>query len=69
MQKNRHIWKTVEPYNRNIGMLRNSDYILIRESLEKYLDHIRELDTNNYDEIDELKLMFIRLDHHINRMR
>lgn len=69
MQRNRHIWQTVEPYNRNIGVLKNSDYLLIRESLEKYLDHIRELDTDNYDEIDELKLMFIRLDHHIARMK
>ncbi|RZG42487.1 hypothetical protein EXU28_18920 [Acinetobacter wuhouensis] len=64
---NRHIWKTY--YNRNIGVLQNSDYILMRESLEKYLDHIRELDIDNYDEIEQLKLMFIRLDHHIDRLR
>lgn len=66
--KNRHIWRTTT-YNRNIGSLRNSDYILIRESLEKYLDLIREIDVDNYDEIDQLKLMFIRLDHHIERLR
>ena len=68
MNRNRHIWRTTS-YNRNIGVLKNSDYLLIRESLEKYLDHIRELDVNNYDEIDELKLMFIRLDQHITRLR
>ncbi len=50
-------------------MLQNTDYILMRESLEKYLDHIRELDIDNRDEIEQLKLMFIRLDHHIDRLR
>lgn len=65
---NRHVWKTTF-YNRNIGILNKSDYMLIRDSLERYLDHIRELDVDNYDEIDKLKLMFIRLDHHIDRLR
>ena len=41
----------------------------MRESLEKYLDQIRELDTDNHKEIDQLKLLFIKLDHHIQRMR
>ena len=41
----------------------------MRDSLEKYLDQIRELDTDNYDEIDQLKLLFIKLDHHIDRIR
>ncbi len=41
----------------------------MRDSLEKYLDHIRELDIDNYDEIDQLKLLFIKLDHHIDRLR
>ena len=41
----------------------------MRESLEKYLDYIRELDVDNRDEIDELKMMFRRLDHHIDRLR
>lgn len=67
--KNRHIWRTIEPYNRNIGLLTASDYKLIRNSLEKYLDYIRELDTDNYEEIEQLKLMFLRLDHHISRMK
>ena len=46
-----------------------SDFIFIRDSLEKYLDHIRDLDTNNFEEIDQLKLLFIKLDHHIERFR
>ena len=66
--KNRHIWRTTF-YNRNIGVLQKSDYIFIRDSLEKYLDQIRELDTDNYNEIDQLKLLFIKLDHHIDRLR
>ena len=64
---NHHIWRTY--YLRSIGVLQNSDYILIRESLEKYLDYIRELDIDNRDEIDELKMMLRRLDHHIDRLR
>ena len=41
----------------------------MRDSLEKYLDHVRDLDTNNFEEIDQLKLLFIKLDHHIDRLR
>ena len=65
---NRHVWRTTF-YNRNIGVLQKSDYIFMRDSLEQYLDHIRELDVDNYDEIDRLKLLFIKLDHHIDRLR
>lgn len=65
---NRHVWKTTF-YNRNIGVLQKSDYIFMRDSLEKYLDQIRELDIDNYDEIDQLKLLFIKVDHHIDRLR
>ena len=65
---NRHVWRTTF-YNRNIGVLQKSDYVFMRDSLEKYLDQIRELDIDNYDEIDQLKLLFIKLDHHIDRLR
>lgn len=65
---NRHIFRT-SFYDRNKGVLFKSDYVFIRESLEKYLDQIRELDTDNHEEIDQLKLLFIKLDHHIQRMR
>lgn len=68
MTRNRHVWQT-SFYNRNIGVLQKSDYIFIRDSLENYLDQIRELDTDNYNEIDQLKLLFIKLDHHIDRLR
>ena len=68
MNRNRHVWRTTF-YNRNIGVLQKSDYIFMRDSLEKYLDQIRELDTDNYNEIDQLKLLFIKLDHHIDRLR
>lgn len=65
---NRHIWRTTV-YDRKIGSLDKSDYFFIRESLEKYLDQIRELETDNHEEIDQLKLFFIKLDHHIDRLR
>ena len=68
MRRNRHIWST-SFYDRNIGALQKSDYVLMRDSVDKYLDLIRELDDDNYDEIDKLKLLLIRLDHHIARMR
>ena len=66
--RNKHFWKT-SFYDRNIGVLQNSDYVLMRDSVDKYLDLIRELDVDNYDEIEKLKLLLIRLDHHIARMR
>ena len=66
---NRHIFRT-SFYDRNKGVLFKSDYVFIRESLEKnYLDQIRELDSDTHEEIDQLKLLFIKLDHHIQRMR
>jgi len=68
MRINQHIYRTGF-YNRNIGVLNKSDFIFIRDSLEKYLDQIRELDIDNYDEIDRLKLLFIKLDHQIERFR
>ena len=66
--RNRHIWST-SFYDRNIGALQKSDYVLMRDSVDKYLDLIRELDVDNYDEIDKLKLLLIRLDHHIATIR
>ena len=66
---NRHIFRT-SFYDRNKGVLFKSDYVFIRESLEKnYLDQIRELDSDTHEEIDQLKLLFIKLDHYIQRMR
>lgn len=37
-------------------------------SLESYLEHIQGLDIDNHDEIDRLKILFIKLDHQINRL-
>lgn len=65
---NRHIYKTAS-YDRNKGVMLKSDFVFMRDSLEKYLDHICDLQTNNFEEIDQLKLLFIKLDHHIDRLR
>ena len=65
---NRHVYKTAS-YNRNKGVMLKSDFVFMRDSLEKYLDYIRELDIDNYDEVEQLKLLFIKLDHHIDRLR
>ena len=64
---NKHVWKT-SFYNRNIEVLYKSDYVFIRECLEKYLGEIQHLDIDNYEEIDQLKLLFIKLDHHLDRL-
>lgn len=65
---NRHIYKSFA-YDRNKGVLLKSDYEFMRDSLESYLAHIQSLDTDNHEEIDRLKLLFIKLDHQIDRMR
>ena len=41
----------------------------IDEFLKRYINQFRKLDTDNHEEIDQLKLLFIKLDHHIQRMR
>lgn len=68
MRINQHIYRTGF-YNRNIGVLNKSDYVFMRECLEKYLGEIQQLDIDNYEEIDQLKLLFIKLDHQIERFR
>ena len=68
MIRNKHVWRTAF-YNRNIGVLHKSDYVFMRDCLEKYLWEIQQLDIDNYEEIDQLKLLFIKLDHHIDRLR
>ncbi|AMN01579.1 TPA: hypothetical protein JI136_04015 [Acinetobacter baumannii] len=61
------IWRTVL-YDRNIGSLNKKDYEFIRNSLENYLSYLQSIPINNHDEIDKLKIFFIKLDHHIDRM-
>lgn len=64
---NRHIYGTVL-YNRNKGVLRKEDYIFMRECLEKHLENM-QLSNDDLDrEIDTLKVLFIKLDHTINRL-
>lgn len=66
---NRHIFRT-SFYDRNKGVLFKSDYVFMRECLENYLEKIQQnFDQENDQEIMDLKLLFIKLDHHIQRMR
>ena len=65
---NRHIYKTTF-YNRNKGVMLKSDFVFMRECLERYSIQIQLLDIDNHDEIMQLKLLFIKLDHHIDRLR
>ena len=46
-----------------------SDFVFMRECLERYSIQIQLLDIDNHHEIMQLKLLFIKLDHHIDRLR
>ena len=64
---NRHLYRTVS-YNRNKGVLLKDDYIFIRECLEKHLENMQLSNEDYSREIDQLKVLFIRLDHTIARL-
>ncbi|AXY60131.1 hypothetical protein CDG61_08900 [Acinetobacter sp. WCHAc010052] len=61
----RHVYKSTL-YNRNKGVLTKTDFEFMRELLERQLVQLQQLD--RHDEIDQLKQLFIRLDHQIQRM-
>ncbi|OTG91347.1 hypothetical protein B9T34_03310 [Acinetobacter sp. ANC 3813] len=65
---NRHIYKTTS-YDRKKGSLNKDDYLYMRDLLETVLQQLQESDLDNDKEIDQLKQFFIKLDHHIDRMR
>ena len=65
---NRHLYSTIA-YSRNKGVLRKEDYIFMRESLEKHLEYMQLSDLDYSHQIDDLKQLFIKLDHHIDRLR
>ena len=65
---NRHIYKTVS-YNRKIGTLNKQDFLYMRDLLERQLVTLQESDVDHDLDITELKLFFIRFDHHIQMMR
>lgn len=59
MRVNPHLYKTGS-YDRSKGVLTKADYVYMRD-LHSELD--------NDKEIDQLKQFFIKLDHHIDRLR
>lgn len=64
---NRHVYSTIA-YSRNKGVLRKEDYIFMRECLEKQLQYMQLSDFDYSQQIDDLKQLFIKLDHTINRL-
>lgn len=66
MIRNVHLFKTVN-YDRKIGVLTKENYSYMRDLLEKVLEDLQEADLDNDEEITKLKILFIRLDHHITR--
>ena len=63
---NRHIYKTVR-YDRKKVVLTKDDFIYMRDLLESVLVQMQESDLDHDEEITKLKILFIRLDHHIAR--
>jgi hypothetical protein len=69
MRVNPHLYKTGS-YDRSKGVLTKVDYLFMRECLENYLEKIQQdFDQENDQEIMQIKLLFIKLDHHIDRLR
>ena len=67
MTRQSYLYSTIA-YSRNKGVLRKEDYIFIRECLEKYLEYMQLSDFDYSQQIDDLKQLFIKLDHTINRL-
>ena len=66
--KNRHIYGTTS-YDRKKGSLNKDDYVYMRDLLETVLVQLQESNLDRDEEITKLKILFIRLDHHIDRIR
>ena len=66
--KNRHIYSTTS-YDRKKGSLNKDDYVYMRDLLENVLEQLQNSELDNDKEIDQLKQFFIKLDHHIDRLR
>lgn len=64
---NRHVYSTIA-YSRNKGVLRKEDYIFMRECLEKQLEYMQLSNFDYSQQIDDLKQLFIKLDHTISRL-
>ena len=68
MIQNRHLYKTVS-YDGKEYFITKDDYVYMRDLLERQLVTLQESDVDHDLEITELKLFFIRFDHHIQMMR
>lgn len=68
MRVNQNLYKTVS-YDRNKGILTRADYEYMRDLLETVLEQLQNSELDNDREIDQLKQFFIKLDHHIDRLR
>ena len=67
MRVNQNLYKTVS-YDRNKGILTRADYEYMRDLLETVLEQLQNSELDNDKEIDQLKQLFIKLDHTINRL-
>ena len=65
---NRYIFKTVS-YDRSKGVLTKADYVYMHDLLETVLVPLQESNLDRDEEIKKLKILVIRLDHHIDRSR
>ena len=68
MRVNPHLYKTGS-YDRSKGVLTKADYVYMRDLLETVLVQLQESNLDRDEEIKKLKILVIRLDHHIDRIR
>ena len=67
IDKQRH-YKTVS-YDGSKSTLTKAGYVYMRDLLETVLEQLKNSELDNDREIDQLKQFFIKLDHHIDRLR
>ena len=63
-----YLYKTAH-YDRSKGVLTKADFEYMRDLLETVLEQLQNSELDNDKEIDQLKQFFIKLDHHIDRLR
>ena len=64
---NLNLWTA--SYDRKKGSLNKGDYVYMRDLLETVLVPLQESNLDRDEEIKKLKILVIRLDHHIDRSR
>lgn len=54
-------------YNRSIGVMSKDDWQSVMNMLNHYLQYVQDDQANSNDQINDIKLMIHKLQHHIDR--